>query len=143
MKNVVKDVTKIMFFQFLMISFGVLLGNGIALAINKMAGEEVNIVWYFPFEVFLVAFSCTLPTVIMFISKIPYIARIILHFVVLTGVLVLNCFIVGWFDSIKTVIEILTIYILIYIGVWVGTQLMFKNDARKINEALKNNEEED
>lgn len=139
MKRIFKDL----YTQFLLITAGVLFGNGIVLLIDHLRGNTNNIIWYFPFEILFVGLVCTIPGILLYIEKIPSKIRILLHFILLLSSVILSCFIVGWFNTPIVIFEVLITFIFVYIGVWISMLFIYYKDEKEINDKLKNNQDND
>lgn len=138
-----KKIINLLTYQMLIITFGILLGNGIIALIGKASGTEYTFSASFPITVILTGILTSLPTLIFYIKKIPYIAKIIIHFIVLIGIITLVSYMLEWSRTLFDFIAVLSITIPIYIAVWVFTYIKYKRDEKQINKALINNSDED
>lgn len=139
MKKIINTLT----YQMLIITFGILLGNGIIALICEMTGAKYAFVPYFPLAVILTGILTSLPTLIFYIKKIPYITKIIIHFIVLLVIIIGVSYILDWSRTLKDFLAVLAVFIPIYIAVWVFTYIKYKRDEKQINKALINNSDED
>lgn len=140
---------KLIFIQTLMVSTAILFGIGVQAVISHFVGgfEVMNWPWYIPLSIVLSGFLSSIPTTLILsldtLSKRRMWFRIILHFI-LVGVIVSLCGLVfKWFDSLAGYIPIIGMYILIYVFVWAASGWMAKSDEKKINEAIKDFQDED
>lgn len=134
MKNAFKSIG----LQILLISFGILLGNGILALFGGWSFST-----YFPFAVIITAVFTALPTLLFYIKKGPYILKIIIHFIILLGVVMLASYGFDWAREFKDFLPVLLVFVPIYIAVWVISYIIFKKDEKQINTALINNIDED
>lgn len=139
MKKIINTLT----YQMLIITFGILLGNGIIALICEMSEAEYTFSPYFPLAVILTGILTSLPTLIFYIKKIPYITKIIIHFIVLLVIIIGVSYILDWSRTLKDFLAVLAVFIPIYIAVWVFTYIKYKRDEKQINKALINNSDED
>lgn len=140
---------KIIFTQTLMISTAILFGIGIgnALSFFIKGTASFNWQWYIPLSITLSGFLCSLPTVfILSLDQLNTKAmwmRIFLHFICV-AVIVVGCgYFFHWYDSLAGLIPILINYIIIYVFVWAATAWMGKTDEKKINEAIRDYQDEE
>lgn len=138
-----KNAFKIIGLQILLISFGILLGNGMIALISGCLGDEYTYSIYFPFAIIITAVCTALPTLIFYIKKGPYILKIIIHFIILLGVVMFAAYVFDWAREFKDFLPVLLVFIPIYIAVWVVSYIKHKNDEKQINTALINNIDED
>lgn len=139
MKKIINTLT----YQMLIITFGILLGNGIIALICEMTEAEYTFSTYFPLAVILTGILTSLPTLIFYIRKIPYIVKIIIHFIVLLAIIIVVSYILDWSRTLTDFLAVLAVFIPIYIAVWVFTYIKYKRDEKQINKALINNSDED
>ncbi len=136
---------KIVFNQTLMISTAILFGIGIQWWIEYMSGGSGTVVWYWysPFEIIFTGFMGAVPTVLICdwkgrgLGKMRLGIRLFLHFICL-GAMVSFCgYLFKWYGGWKEYLPIAVMYVLIYGFVWAVTRWLTKSDAKKINEVLK------
>ena len=134
---------KIVFYQTLMISTAILVGLGIQEIIDyfRYGIESFEIEWYIPITIPLTALLCSIPSILIIdcegLSKKRIIFRVIVHFICLL-MIVSGCgYLFKWYSNADEYIVILIEYVLIYAFVWLASWWFEKKDEVKINEALK------
>lgn len=140
---------KLVFNQTIMISTAILFGLGVQTSQYYMMGD-VSVIewpWYIPLSIILTGFLCSIPS-LLFVEddklSIKHIkVRIVLHFICLLGVVSLCGYLFHWYDSWSNYVPIVVMYVLIYCFVWLATLWMTKSDENKINEAIKDIQDED
>ncbi|MBP5195168.1 MAG: DUF3021 family protein [Lachnospiraceae bacterium] len=141
---------KLIFNQTLMISTAILFGLGIEELIEyiSLSDEWINWQWYIPLSVIFTGFLCALASLVLVdedssLKKINMKVRIFIHFIALF-VVVGGCgFVFNWYNGIRQLIPIAIIYVLTYVFVWATTIWIFKEDEKKINEAIKDIQDND
>lgn len=140
---------KLIFNQTLMISTAILFGIGIqSLLLHFTQGTEVlRWQWYIPLSIVLTGFVCSLPTrfflSIDHLSKGMLYLRIAIHFVSIGGIVSLCGYLFRWYESLQAYLPILAMYVVIYCFVWIATAWMVKLDEKKINDAIKDLQDEE
>ncbi|MCR4791396.1 MAG: DUF3021 domain-containing protein [Lachnospiraceae bacterium] len=140
---------KLIFNQTLMISTGILFGLGIQALLARLCGEqtEVSWQWFIPLSIVLTGFLCAIPSVIFLDEEDPFglhiSVKITLHFLAILGVVSLCGRLFGWYDSFSEWLVIAVMYVIIYAFVWAATFWLAKSDANKINDALKDMQDEE
>lgn len=140
---------KLIFHQTLMISTAILFGLGIQAAICRIMNGEYTIEWqwYIPLSVIVTGFLCAVPSLLLLeddrLSSNHIKIRIILHFVFLGGVVSLSGYLFRWYSKFNQFISIAMIYVLIYGFVWGATLWVTKSDENRINEAIKEIQDEE
>ena len=140
---------KIVFNQTLMISTGILFGLGVQALIARLFGKDTVIEWpwYIPLSIILTGFLCALATLFLIDREGENIAsgkgRILLHFIFLL-IVVAGCgWLFGWYTDLTEFIVIAVMYVVIYAFVWISSLWMAKTDEKKINEAIKDIQDEE
>ena len=134
---------KLIFEQTMMVSFMILCYIGIygLLALRKY---DYQFEWYIPGSIVVAGFLCSLLTVFLLYgaaeskdeSPLKYNITKILHFILLYGVIMGFGFLCHWYDELSGFILTSVIYVIIYVGAWVGTLLLFRRDEKLISDAL-------
>lgn len=132
---------KILFQQVLMISTGILFIAGIDGVVSFVKGTDFFFPWYYPFSIILLGFLCALPTFLFILKdwgkRVHFIVRLILHYLsvwVITSIIGWGFhWYSDWIQFLKTTIE----YTMIYVFVWVTTLWFIRTEDKKINQALK------
>ena len=135
---------KLIFNQTLMISTAILFGLGIEELIEYLSsGDEwINWQWFIPLSVIFTGFLCALASLVLVdedssLKKINMKMRIFIHFIALFAVVSGCGYIFNWYSKIRQLIPIAIIYVITYGFVWASTIWIFKEDEKKINEAIK------
>ena len=140
---------KLVFNQTLMISTAILFGHGVQAVIGHMIGAEETIVWqwYIPLSIILTGFLCSVPSLLLLaddrLSNKHMIMRIFIHFVSLWGIVSACGYVFQWYSSLAQYIPLAIMYVLIYGFVWGATLWITKSDENRINEAIKEIQDEE
>lgn len=140
---------KLIFTQTLMISTAILFGIGIQLLLIHFTSgrREMTWIWYTPLSIVFTGFLCSIPTVFLLgmdnLSRTAIWTRIGIHFLCIGGLVSLCGYLFKWYDSLNEYLPILVMYVLIYFFVWCTTIWMAKTDEKKINEAIKDFQDEE
>ncbi len=139
MNTAVYRVLKMLIIQFLLISVCVLLGMGL---MSVVTNNHNPWPWYYPFEVLAISVATAIPSLVYIskneLSKNQFIIRAIIHFVLLIGIVLGMGYWFSWWTQFSGIIIVLSVFIVIYVFVFLITYLTDKNESNKINEALKN-----
>lgn len=140
---------KIVFNQTLMISTGILFGLGVQKLIEWLCNKDtsINWPWYIPLSIILTGFLCALATLFLIDRDGENVTsgkiRIVLHFIFLL-IVVAGCgWLFGWYSDLTGFIVIAVMYVLIYAFVWISSLWMAKTDEKKINEAIRDIQDEE
>ena len=140
---------KIIFSQTLMISTGILFGVGVQGLINHLntGAKMLRWQWYIPLSIILTGFLCALATLFLIDRDGENVTsgkiRIVLHFIFLL-IVVAGCgWLFGWYSDLTGFIVIAVMYVLIYAFVWISSLWMAKTDEKKINEAIRDIQDEE
>ena len=140
---------KIVFNQTLMISTGILFGLGVQKLIERLCNKDTSIAWpwYIPLSIILTGFLCALATLFLIDREGENVAsgkvRIVLHFIFLL-IVVAGCgWLFGWYTDLTGFIVIAVMYVLIYAFVRISSLWMAKTDEKKINEAIRDIQDEE
>lgn len=139
---------KVIFNQTLMISTAMLFGLGIQAFIRHLQGKEAMIEWpwYIPFSIIIAGFLCALPTWFLLeddCSTRWYRLCKVVHFMVLWGIVSLCGLLFQWYTGIKEYISVMVMYVIIYGFVWIATRWLVKRDEIRINEAIREIQDEE
>ncbi len=132
-----KNVIKLLAIQAVTVSFCIVLGNAIIGVIAHFVGHEITYPWYFLASVILTGILSALPTLIFYIKGLPFIAQIIIHFVLLLGVISLAQIIFGLGFELLDMISLYSIFIITYGLVWIISYQINKLDEKNINRLLE------
>ena len=140
---------RLIFTQTMMISTGILFGVGVQALIGHLTAgtESLAWPWYTPLSVIFTGFLCALATLFLIDREGENIAsgkgRILLHFFFLL-IVVAGCgWLFGWYSNLTEFIVIAVMYVVIYAFVWISSLWMAKTDEKKINEAIKDIQDEE
>lgn len=134
---------KLVFNQTLMISTAILLGHGVQAVIGYMIGVEQTIVWqwYIPLSIIITGFLCSVPSLLLLeddkLNSKHIKIRIFIHFVCLWVVVSVCGYLFQWYRSLPEYVPLAIMYVLIYAFVWGATLWITKSDENRINEAIK------
>ena len=127
--------------QTILIFESLVLGNGNFYPVLPYLVQHTNsviaavIVQYFITAVIGMTFACS--TVIFEIDRWSITSQTALHFAITSTVMYFSGFFCGWFPhTLKSTLIWFAIFIAIYVIMWMGFMLYFKNQTKKINEAL-------
>lgn len=139
---------KIIFNQALMISTAILFGLGVQALIRHLQGKEAMIEWpwYIPLSIIITGFLCALPTWFLLEDDRPpkwYRLCVPVHFFALWGIVSLCGFLFRWYTGIREYIPIVIMYVIIYAFVWIATTWISKREENKINEAIREIQDEE
>lgn len=140
---------KVVFNQTLMISTAILFGLGVQTSQYYMMGNVAIIEWpwYIPFSIILTGFLCSVPSVLLMeddkLSSKHMKIRIVLHFFCLLGVVSVCGYLFRWYNGLSSYLPIVIMYVLIYCFVWLATLWIAKSDENKINEAIREIQDEE
>ncbi len=132
---------KIIFSQTLMISTAILFGLGVQAFFYMLYGngDRISWQWFIPLSIIVTAFLCSVPTLLLLdeaVSSKNFTIRQILHFFCVLAVLSLCGWLFDWYDSVRSYLFVLVMYVIIYVFVCIATYWLAKNDEIKINDAL-------
>lgn len=136
---------KIIFIQTMMISTGMLLVLGIEGFIKHINGSDISFSWYYPISIIITGFLCALPTLLFYLNEDGSfgIIKIIGHFILLLLIIIFCGKIFKWYKEADELISMVITYIVIYVSVWFATLWLMKIDDNKINNALKEIQDEE
>lgn len=140
---------KIIFYQTLTISTAVLLLLGIQSMFSYFTDSTETLYWpwYIPLSIILTGFLCAIPTLFLLnldsLGRKAMLLRIFLHFIFITAIVALCGYLFKWYTSRSGFISIMVMDVLIYVFVWAATLWFAKSDEKKINEAIKNVQDEE
>ena len=134
---------KIIFHQTVMISAAILFGIGIQMILQHYieGAESLTLSWNVPISICFTGFLCSLPTYFLLdldsLKKNVMWMRIVIHFILVGGIVVLCGYLFDWYGSLFNVCSTLVMYSIIYVFVWFVTAWIAKSDEIKINAAIK------
>lgn len=138
----------ILFQQVLMISTGTLFMTGINGVVSHFTGKEFTFEWYYPFSIILLGIFCSFPTALLILSdniikKKSYALNLALHFLSILVVLHAVGYIFKWYSTAKEVLFLSLYCVVVYAFVWAATLWLLREEDKKINQALKNIQDEE
>ena len=132
-----KEAIRIVIMHFFIITVGVLFFTGI---INTFDGNTMFSPQY-PWEVILTGVIGSVPSFLFYSKKEPtkkqFTVRVIIHFIVITALIMGEGALLGWYGSLIDVIVIFFIILAIYAFVWFYMYRTNLKTANKINSVLK------
>ena len=134
---------KIIFHQTVMISAAILFGIGVQMILQHCisGAESLTLNWNVPISICLTGFLCSLPTYFLLdldsLKKNVMWMRIVIHFILVGGIVVLCGYLFDWYGDLFDVRKIVIMYSIIYVFVWIITAWIGKSDEIKINAAIK------
>lgn len=132
-----------------MISTAILFGIGVQTMVLRFKTDYymMSWPWYIPLSIIFTGFVCSIPTTVLLsldtLSRGRMWLRIIIHFVFVGAAVSLCGYLFKWFSNFMEYLPILVMYVLIYVFVWSASAWMAKEDEKKINEAIKDFQDED
>lgn len=138
---------KILFHQICMISTGILFIIGINWTVDHFTGENFEFPWYYPFSILLVAFLSALPTYLLILKEWGkqkrFLVNLIVHCLSIWAIVAAAGWIFKWYCTWKEFLLLAIEYIVVYIFVWVVSWWSFLAEDKKINQALKDIQDEE
>ncbi len=140
---------KLIFSQSLMITTGMLFGLGVqALYMHFAFGlEELAWDWYTPLSMVLTGLICAVPSTLVadFEGRKKPVSFIglILHFLSILIIVSMCGYFFHWYDTVTEYLVIAAMYVVIYFFVWAVSLWLTRNEATKINAALKDIRDEE
>ena len=133
---------KLILFQAVCISFGILVIVGTGGVIDHILGENTIVFdWYQPISFVLCGFLGALATLVLLnLDKLTIrqlIVRIVFHCLLLYAAVTFCGYIFKWYTNLYGFIGVSISFFLIYGCVWFATGYFTKMDEKEINEALK------
>lgn len=133
---------KILFWQAMMIVFGIIVGISVQSVIWHLRGKSFMLDWYQIPSLLLTGVVCALPSILLIISvewpRKKYILMIICHCILLYVIVLSLGWLFKWFDTISGATAITIEYFVVYAFVWLVTKWMGWLDQKNINEVLNN-----
>ncbi len=130
-----------MFIQSMAISTGIMLLNGINMALQHLDGHDMVLLWYHPLVIVLTGILCSLPTILLQnMEKWPpkvFWFRVVLHGLCLYAAVIVAAWLLDEYQDAVSFIAISVVFLLVYVFVWLSGRWMDKQDAKKINQALE------
>lgn len=138
------DKLKMLFMHSMMISYGILVGISVEAVVYH---ADVDFRWYHPISILITGLICAIPSLLLVCEKeLPrkqYIAKIILHCLILFVVVMGLGKLFRWYASLVGAIFVAGEYFFVYIFVWVASTWMSLRDQQHINAALKDIQDEE
>lgn len=137
---------KILFQQVLMISTGTLFLIGVQGLVSYLTGADFVFEWYYPFSIILLGILCSLPTTLFIFNgalKKHFAWNLILHFLSIWVITALIGWVFNWYSLFGQFLSLTVKYILVYIFVWTATLWILRAEDRKINQALRDIQDEE
>ncbi|SDB08510.1 DUF3021 family protein [Butyrivibrio sp. INlla16] len=138
--------------QTMMVSFMVLCYVGIY-GLLVMRPLDYHFDWYIPGSIVVASFMSSLVTVMFYYgdndsdknenADLKFKLKTVAHFILLYAVIMSFGRICYWYHGTFGFIVTSIIYVIIYIGSWFGTYLIFRHDEKVISEALDKIRDED
>lgn len=78
-------------------------------------------------------------SLIFHVERIPVIGQFIIHAVAIIGCVFVAGYFGDWYDVTdgSTIVYVLTVFVIIYVGAWSVMQVMLKQDVNQLNERLQ------
>lgn len=136
-----KDVIKVVWYHFLLIVVCLLGFQGILGLINQSTFS-----YLFPMQILGVSALTALCSLVYYgkydMSRKEFIVRIIIHFILISIVVLGFGYLASWYDSIEGALGVFFVFIIVYVFVWIMSFISDKKTSDNINEALrkKNND---
>lgn len=142
------DKLKILFQQTLMISTGILFVIGVEGLVSHLTGRNFEIEWYYPFSIILTGVLCSIPSLLLMMwaeesSKRRFLLQVFLHCLVILAIVSIVGWIFNWYSTLVQYLVVVIAYFVVYVFVWVATIWIHKDEENKINNALKNIQDEE
>ena len=140
---------KLVFHQTLMISTAILFLLGACSAIYHVTSGAGMIVWqwYMPMSIVITGLLCALTSLLLWeddrLNSNHIKFRIGMHFVFLLGIVSLCGYMFHWYIDAGQYRLFVVMYVLIYGFVWAATLWIAKTDENRINEAIKEIQDEE
>lgn len=138
---------RIIFQQTLMVAIGILLIFGAEGVAAHVMGKDYIIEWYQPFTIICTGFLCSLPTLFLIYDenaeKSGWLLRLLLHCLTELAVVSAAGFFFRWYGSLKRFCIFVVEYFAVYLFACLATIFVCKTDEIRINEALKNIQDEE
>ncbi len=130
-----KDMIKIVFQHFLMITVGVLFFTGIS-AFSRESYPAT-----YPWAVLLSGVVGSVPSLLFYFRNEPtrgqFIVRVVLHFIFIVIAIMTLGYFFGWYTDFSEGISVFIGVIIVYVLVWVLSFWLDQAQANSINDALK------
>lgn len=138
---------KILIQQVFMISTGILLIEGINGAALHFMGKDYSFEWYEPFSIILLSILCAIPTLFFILNESGKqrnsILNIVLHCLSIWIITMIIGGIFEWYNTIYRFLAISIECISLYVLVWLTSLWFVRIEDRKINQALKDIQDEE
>lgn len=140
---------KVIFTQALMISTAILFGLGVKRFIDYLVNNETFFTWpwYMPFSIVFAGFLCAFASLIIMNigdanGKKTWI-KIAVHFLCVWAVLSVIGYLFNWYETALQYLVVMIMYVIIYVFVWLCTWWMYMTEDKKINEKIKDMQDEE
>lgn len=139
-----KDTIKMVVSHFFIITVCVMTVIAVS---NLLAGNTTCYPQEYPLHLLLVGSTSALPSFLFYFKQEPtrrqFIIRMILHFCCIETVVLVEGWLLGWYDTAADMAIVAGMVVLVYLAVWFITRRSNNKAAQGINEALKNFNDED
>ena len=130
-----KDMLKVVFQHFLMITVGVLFFT----SIGHIDSESLPP--FYPWAVMLSGVVGSVPSLLFYFKNEPsrcqFVVRVILHFIFIGIAIMTLGYLFGWYTNLSEGISVFIGIVIVYILVWVLSFWLDHAQAKNINDALK------
>lgn len=134
-----KEKIRIVFWQTLLICFLTLICMTVSGTISHFKNPDFGFSWNLPLSLVTVSFLSSLPTLLLFIkvsSRFRWIMLVILHYILVTGVVMTSGYLLHWYVIFGEFLYVLIAFSFCYIIVWIVSNFILKHDEKVINAAL-------
>lgn len=132
-----------------MISTGILIAIGVdgVIAFFQGWGEDFFLAWYTPLAVVFTGIVCALISQILpmdtDVGKVNARVRIVIHFFLTFAVVSGIGYVVHWYTELEGFLYLAVSFVVIYVAVWAFMFAIFRHEAKLMNEALKQLQDEE
>ena len=138
---------KFLFQQAMTISTGIFFCIGLEGVCFHFMGDDISLEWYHPISIILAGILCALPSLIWLqeehLNRRQFIVRLVLHCIFLFAVVSLMGYLFHWYTDIIGYSFVVAAYFIVYVFVWGVSYWLGARDESKINEALKDIQDEE
>lgn len=133
-----KDILKMLINQFFMITVSVMFFSSF---LNLFVDWGVKYDSSYPWVLMLTGLVGTLPSLVFVFKREPtkkqFVIRCIIHYFLLSAVIIGEGILIGWFENVIDVIGVWTELTVVYIIVWLFTYFSNRSIKKGVNDALK------
>lgn len=137
---------KILFEQTMLVSTGILFLIGAEGVACHFLGTEFQLDWYQPIAILLTGFLCSIPTLMFWDENLGgkrFWCYVGLHCVIEFGIVSLAGWVFRWYTTIGGYLVMVLFYFFVYGFAWLSSLWMEKVDEDRINQALKEIQDEE